>query len=241
MAMRLQCPAWWVGGFALLLSAVGAAGQGTFQNLDFEQSTIVSSHPSGYGYDTGIADVPGWTEYNGWGDSNYSDGMTVIYNTHTLDSPNVSLLGTGLPIPPMQGQYGVLLWGGDIIGSTNGASIGQTGQIPPTAKSMTFMWSLGFGGVAYYSLQVTFAGHSLSFRPISSTASYETYGADITALAGQTGEIQFTTSPFGGGNLIDNIQFSDQPVPEPSVSSLSALGALLMGWRLLYRRRGQRN
>jgi hypothetical protein len=26
--MRLQSPAWWVGGFALLLSAAGAVGQG---------------------------------------------------------------------------------------------------------------------------------------------------------------------------------------------------------------------
>jgi hypothetical protein len=40
-----------------------ASGQ-AFINLNFEQSTIVSSSPTSFGFSSGIANVPGWTEYN---------------------------------------------------------------------------------------------------------------------------------------------------------------------------------
>jgi len=38
--MRLHHPAWMSAGLALLLSAAGAGGQGTFQNLDFEHPLL---------------------------------------------------------------------------------------------------------------------------------------------------------------------------------------------------------
>jgi hypothetical protein len=65
--------------FALLLLCQSGLAQG-FVNLDFEDSAIVSSQPTGYGWSYGTASVPGWTEYNGWGDANYSGGATLIYN-----------------------------------------------------------------------------------------------------------------------------------------------------------------
>lgn len=199
-----------------------------FANLDFEQSTIVSSSPSGGGYNSGTADVPGWTEYNGWGDANYSGGATLIYNNQPLDEPGVALEGTDFPIPAIQGQYSVLLLGGDILGGTQGAAIGQTGTIPLTAQSMTFWWGTGLNN---YSLQITFGGNLLSFSPISSTANYVIYGADISGYAGQTGELLFTEGPSAGEGVIDNIQFSSTTVPEPSEFALGALGTLLLGFR----------
>ena len=199
-----------------------------FVNLDFEQSTILSSSPSGGGYNTGTADVPGWTEYNGWGDANYSGGATLIYNNQPLDEPGVALEGTDFPIPAIQGQYFVLLLGGDILGGTQGAAIGQTGQIPLTTQSMTFWWGTGLNN---YSLQITFDGQLLAFSPISSTASYVIYGADISAYAGKTGELLFTEGPSAGEGVIDSIQFSPSAVPEPSGLALGTLGALLLGFR----------
>jgi hypothetical protein len=82
-----------------------------------------------------------------------------------------------------------------------------------------------------YSSEVSFGGHALSLSVLGITPNYDIYGADISAFAGQTGELRFTAPPQTL-NIIDNIQFSDQPVPEPGVLGLSALGALLVGWRV---------
>ena len=35
--------------------------------------------------------------------------------------------------------------------------------------------------------------------------------------------------------FLDDIQFSDQSIPEPGVFGLSALGTLLLGWRVVRR------
>ena len=147
-------------------------------NMDFEQSTIVSSSPSGYGFNIGTANVPGWTEYNGWGDNNYSGGATVIYNDQTLDSPEVALEGTNYWTPAIQGNYSVLLWSGSIFlqEETNGAAIGHTGQIPFSAQSITY-W-----GESENSLQITFNGQMLSFIAITNTANYTIFGADISGI-----------------------------------------------------------
>ena len=55
------------------------------------------------------------------------------------------------------------------------------------------------------------------------------------AYAGQTGELLFTDPSFlgfqGGPAIIDNIQFSSNPLPEPSELALAALGTLLLGFR----------
>jgi hypothetical protein len=217
---------------------VVAVGQGTFQNLDFEQSTILSSHPSGYGFDTGIATVPGWTAYNDGVSSNYSGGMTLIYNDRPIDSPGICLEGADYPGErAIQGNYSVFLMSGSYLypGWPEGVQIRQSGRIPPTARSLTY-W-----GDSYGALRITFSGQVLLFSVMSSAPSYTVYGADVSAYAGQTGELLFNAYwPYGGG-MLDNIQFSNQRVPEPSVCSLSALGALLLGWSSLRRRRCQRN
>jgi hypothetical protein len=219
--MRLQTPAWLIAGTALLLSAAGALGQGTFQNLNFEQSIIVSSSPSGYGFDTGTANVPGWTEYNGWGDANYPGGTTLDYNSETLDAAGIALEGTAYWRPAIAGNYSIFLEGGSIPSSqygTNGAAIGQTGQIPATAKSISFY------GSSFYAA-VTFNGQLLSFRTIGNGQNFTIYGADISTYAGQTGELLFHALWPGGGGMIDNIRFSNLPIPEPGVFGLSALAA----------------
>lgn len=58
-------------------------------------------------------------------------------------------------------------------------------------------------------------------------------GGDISAIAGQTGQMLFIALPgtvFNAGyGLLDNIQFSAQAIPEPGVYGLFAFGALLLG------------
>src|SRR5262249_13167976 len=133
--------------------------------------------------------------------------------------------------PALQGNYSVLLLGGEAVGNnTNGASIGQSGQIPNAARSITY-W-----GGSRNSLQITFAGHLLAFSVISNVNSYTVFGADISAYAGQTGELLFHAPPQTGGGMIDVIQFSSQPIPEPGFLGLWGLAALLASGRVLQRK-----
>ena len=179
-------------------------------------------------YGSGLADVLGWTEYNGWGDNNYSCGCTLIYNNRPLDDSGVCLVGTAFEpgaVGAIQGNYSVWLLGGstDAENSQSGASIGQTGQIPLGTESITY-WGSG-------ALNVTFDGQVLSFAAISSNPNYTVYQADISACAGQTGELLFTAPWPNGEGLLDNIQFSTVPVPETNSFGLFALGALLLACR----------
>jgi hypothetical protein len=210
--MRFYCFA-----VVLILLLQNSIGQ-DFVNLDFEDSIITSSQPSFQGFNYGTANVPGWVEYNGWSDSNYAGGASLIYNNQTLDNPDVSIWDTTYFRPAIEGDYSVYLYGGSAAyaltypGWPTGASISQTGQIPATAKSISFE---GYG------FQVSFNGQLLSFTGGS---------ADISAFAGQTGELVFAV-PWQSQGVLDDIQFSTQPVPEPSFFGLLALGCVLFGLR----------
>ena len=99
-------------------------------------------------------------------------------------------------------------------------AVGQSGTIPFDAKTLTF-WGDNPAFV------VTFSGQVLSYAAIASTTSYSIYAADISAFAGQTGELLFTT-PAGPRALLDNIQFSNILIPEPGILSLVVVGASVL-------------
>jgi hypothetical protein len=175
--------------FAILVLCKGTLAQG-FVNFDFELSTITSSSPSGYGFNWGMANVSGWTAYGDRASSNYTGGTSVFYNDQWLDSASVALVDANYWSPALHREYAILLFGGTSAGATtNGAAIGETGQIPLTAQSITY-WGSSWNH--QQNLQITFNGQLLSFIAISNTATYTIYGADISAYAGQTGELRFT-------------------------------------------------
>ena len=219
--MRLHPSGCLAAGVALLLGAAVALGQGTFQNLNFERATIILNPSNRFypyaAYATNA--VPGWKFFGGIG---YPD---ILYNDVALGSPCISIHDANdqYGFTPIQGQYSVYLqrFGGYV-------AIAQTGRLPSNAQSLTF-WSYFTG------FEVTFAGQVQPYISIGTGPNYTIYGGDISAFAGQTGELRFS-----GNGFLDNIQFSTQPIPEPGVSNLSALGALLLGWRVLRRPRFQR-
>src|SRR6266436_5855804 len=96
-AMGLRTPAWLAVGFALLLSAIAAEAQGTFQNLDFEGARVSPTPVNGYGdqVDPALA-FPGWTVSVVWAGSN-TYALYTLYNNQTLDSPAVDLIGPSFP------------------------------------------------------------------------------------------------------------------------------------------------
>jgi hypothetical protein len=182
-----------------LFGIVGAPAQ-EFVNLDFENANLSSYNPGL----VPVSDaIPSWTAYLG------GVAQANIYYDATPNQIGIYIYDS----TALQGDYSVLIQGTP----TEPASIGQTGTIPATAQSLTW-WGIG--------AEVSFEGQPLPFSAIGYTTHYTIYEADVSAFAGQTGQLLFTSSHFGPalGETIDNIQFS--LIPEPGVSSLLALGGL---------------
>lgn len=204
----------------LLAGLIQCRSQG-FINLNFESSKLTNIVY--FGYPGTVATVTGWA-YSGVNPVN-GDPNTFPYNSTSLDAPAVILEGTNNPYGPssIQGKYSIYLQGGSAFQSaTNGASIWQTATISASSLSI-YYW----GGP----LQVSFNGQALAFNAISNAPVYTVWGADISAYAGQTGELLFN-APWQSAALLDNIQFSTTSVPEPTTLVLTALGTLLLGCRL---------
>ena len=241
--MRLQSPAWFLSGVTLLLSLGGAASQGTFQNLGFESASLVPISANRVQFAPAF---PGWT-----GSIGGVQQTGALYNDITLDTSAISIIDHswsnpfGGPGGIMEGNFTAIL----IAGLTSlpygnqpvDVTLAQTGVVPVGTESLQFrayaLYSYPFDPFA-----VTLGGQTLSLIPLESGPNYTLYGADIRALAGQSAELDFTLfaqRPHMGNNYLylDSIQFCAEAVPEPSVFGLSALGALLLGWRALARRR----
>lgn len=208
----------------VFLFAIRALGQGTFQNLDFE-SANVSAFPRG---SVPIANaMPGWVGYLGviststvfYDDVSIGGAAISLQSTNSILAPNVS---------PIAGRYSALLQSSVGIEPST-AAVAQTGQIPATAASLQFY------GASF--MLVTFGGQLLPLVELGTGPGYQIMGADISAFAGQTGELKFSvprTGPIGvmTSSYLDNIFFSNQQVPEPSAFGLIGLGALLFGYHL---------
>ncbi len=217
---------------ASLCAIVDVAVAQGFLNLNFEESYVVSSQPTPYGFRSGMANVPGWTAYYAWGASNYPGGTTLIYNNETLDAANASLEAADYFQPRLAGNYSVLLKGGTYssqVYGTKGVSLGQVGQIPPQARILSY-WSRA----NYFHL--SFDGHPLmvtDLGPVSSNPGIypgiRLFGADISGYAGQTGELLFHVGWQSMGGMIDNIAFSS--IPEPGSPILLGLGIFCLAWR----------
>jgi hypothetical protein len=126
--------------------------------------------------------------------------------------------------------------GGPGLGTPADTILSQTGLVPAGAKSLQFKAYDPFDVSPFVPLAVTLGGQQLSLTPLMSAVNFTLYGADFQGWAGKTAELDFIVfaeRPHQNNNYVflDSIQFSDQPVPEPGVLGLSALGALLLSWR----------
>jgi hypothetical protein len=218
-AMRLHGLAWAGALFALLLSAARPQAQGTFGNLNFEAANVPVVPPNHFGSDVSVSNgVPGWVVYLGG-----IQQSSVLHNNISLGAAEVAILGPQwFSDQILEGSYTVSLQPAT-AGPPTTTAIGQTGLVPATAESLRF-----YGRGAY---TVTFAGQPIPLVALGTTSSYTIFGGDVSAFANQTGQLLFQ-----GGGLLDAIQFSDQPVPEPSITGLVSLGALLLSRRVLRRR-----
>jgi hypothetical protein len=214
-------------------------GQGVFQNLNFESANVPPSGRETYPnfVPVGLA-LPGWTAYVG-----AAQQTQVGYNAPANGTASITLIGptwnaadTAGTLGIIDGNYSVdLQTGANPLnnGTTVGASIEQLGAVPSNAQS------LQFDADETTPLSVTFNGNELLPIVLASGLSadgvpYTTYGANISAWAGQTGELEFTADVSHDNFVVlDDISFSPQSVPEPSPLALTGVGALAFA---LYRR-----
>jgi hypothetical protein len=213
----------------LILLCQDGQAQG-FINLDFERATIVQN-PSSPGAPYAVYArnaIPGWIPTSILGADD------IIYNTSALGATTVSIFDIKGPAPIIEGEYSIQLFGGQ--GVPTGASISQTSLVPVDAESILF--KAKYSGLPGGTLLVSLGGQNVSFSAISPGPNYTLYGGDVSAFAGQVQQLMFTAPP-GVNNYweLDDIQFSNIAVPEPRVFVLFASYALLLGWRVLRRRR----
>ncbi len=220
VAKRLPAKLGLASSLALLLGTTAAVGQGTFQNLNFEQARIPPTPIGAYGtlVDPTLA-FPGWTVGGG---GNY---LYVLYNNLTLGAPAIMLMGPFFPngpgYTPLQGFYSVGLYY-DNPSIVPPPTLSQTGLIPATARSLNFLVGADIGGA------VEVNGVNIPLVPVAGGR----LAGDISAYAGTVAQLTFTISPTTTGDTgmyFDDIQFSASVVPEPNTFTLSALGALLVG------------
>jgi hypothetical protein len=210
-----------------------------FTNLNFESATLVPIYSSPYYVYFNTA-LPGWSGFAGT-----SQFTVAVYDTYALGSANISILDSNFSAP-IQGNYTVLLQAGGVTDPDSGTnvfvdvSLSQTGLVPLGTRSLTFLASLAFPSSPF---TVSLGGTDLNLIsfPVANQ-NYSLYEADVSAFAGQTAELTFTALTQKGHAQdcwlsLDAIQFSSDPIPEPSGLSLLAIGVVALGcWRVTYRK-----
>jgi len=207
-----------------LLLANSALSQG-FVNLDFEHPRL-PLNPD-FNFISASNGIPNWTAYL----DDTPQGF-IAYDTLSLGGALVILEDTNsssLGPFPIQGKYSVLLQGAFSLGGSTNASIGQTGQIPVGSLSLLLFVASNYG-----QFLASFNGQNIPLIQTGATANYVIMGGNISAFAGQTGQLLFTT-PFQSGALIDNIQFSTSGIPEPGTLVLAGIGGLILAAKICKR------
>ena len=219
----------------LILFSTPKGHASEFQNLGFDEPILANS--------VDVSDQPLWAAsgvraYQGTGgdffprwtvtdDLNHAE-VTLAYQISNSFWDYSPFLGRSAILVPGDGGYAVYLCGD--FRTRNGVSIRQTATIPTDALKLTFT-------IQYNPVDVRVDGQlvSLAFASDRDALSYGIGGpgalmADISAFAGRTVELSFSTTPSNeliGDSLrfdhsvIDDIAFV---VPEPSTWTMFVLG-----------------
>jgi hypothetical protein len=219
---------------SLLFAVPSSNGQGSFQNLGFESGTVVPIPDDPYNRVYFDEAFPGWRGYVGG-----IQETAALHNAIFLCCSAVTLQGgESRPQLAIEGTYSVFLQAAARLGTQQPAdtSIAQIGLIPGDAQSILFRSQL-FGEGPF---ELSLSGQRVPLVTMEITPNYHLLGADISAWAGQQSELRFTAVAATDGRLVewvlDSIQFSATPVPEPSTLALFSV-ATVMGWFYFRRKR----
>lgn len=213
----------YIGMCSVWLGLGGASVAQGFINLDFERATIPPTPAGQFGplrADPALA-FPGWT----MGPNGTSAANITSYNNLTLGSVAQVLIGPNQPnaihYTPLQGSYSALLQFGPSEQAGTPA-LSQIGVVPADARSINFLASTDHDDA-----RVTLNGLDIPLTRIGGGR----LAGDVSAFAGRQVELTFSTKSYGGKWLyFDDVVFSPVTVPEPSVGSLAAAGAVFWLW-----------
>ena len=165
---------------AVELTSHSGLSQGTFVNLNFESANV-----SGYAQNS--SNIPITQALPGWGAPNSSDTSALVwYDAISAGGYMIAINDANLQgvLSAFQGGYSAWLFGG----ANAPATISQTGLVPSVTKSLEVdIQSFGSPFV------VTLGGQTLNMVPLQTFSSYTLYGADISAFAGKTEQLSFTS------------------------------------------------
>jgi len=208
---------------------------GQFQNLDFDAATtnitigLPPDQGAGYGSTSDL--LPGWQLLQGTGPVSLvglnlnpiSLGVASIYDHDSQGFP-ASVLG----------RYSLGLYPGyNLIFDYQPFSLQQTGDIGANMQTIRF---LNYGSP--FEVMVNGTRISLTYEYQPGSPDLDTRQAivtgDISAFAGQTVQLKFTTMDIAGSavNGLDNIEFSTQIVPEPRATTFVLAGLMVLALQL---------
>jgi hypothetical protein len=211
---------------AVLRGCTVFQAQGAFANLDLQGASIPDVPFGQFGADVPAAQgIPGWSAFVGM-----NQVATILHNNATLGGTAIAILGPSWPASSrLQGRYSVMLQAGNDPSGQPGlrvaASLAQVGAVPMSARALLYY-------ARTEGIEVSFAGQLLSSVVMANATNYKIYLADVSAFAGQTGELRFTalppplgvTPPFN--SILDSIQFSE--IPEPGALAVAGLGTAIL-------------
>lgn len=216
----------------------------SFLNLNFETANVSASPAEFFpNYVSVGTALPDWTAYLG-----ANQQTQVGYNAPANSTASITLIGPSWNSADV-GRYGVgiidgnysvdLQTGLDPNGTTlDNVLIEQYGTVPSTSQSLLFK------AFETTPLTVSFNGNALAPVALSTGTSsdglpYTLYGVNISSLANQSGELEFTADFNGSFNyvVLDDISFSTTAVPEADVAVLTGIGGLVFGARRWLARR----
>jgi hypothetical protein len=220
-------------------------GKADFINLDFELAQITPLPPSETVFgDVSFADAfPGWT--------GHFSGLFVdqpvtraTYNNLTLGLYNISIVRHPWDFsdvwPVIQGNHMAILQSG--TGQTS-AILKQTGRVPASATTIEIKAGHRDRDDPNFSrLRVTLGGANIQLFPAQQIADYVVFRGDISSFSGQIRELTISTNSISNishwSTSVDQISFSNLPVPEPSSLGLCGIGCCVLSYRSRHSRKG---
>jgi hypothetical protein len=191
-----------------------------FKNLNFEDSPIPNNGSVSVSVSTSLL-FPSWT-------LRFNDTIqtTASLNTVVLTATAAALnTGDGLEDSILEGTRSAYLQS-----LFNSASLAQNGDVPAGTQSIRFLTAAGLGPL---DVSLLMNGQAIPLATLSQDNGIFLLGGNISAWAGMNSELRVIVTGIdvhgdAGSALIDAIEFSSQPIPEPSMLGLVPLGAFAM-------------
>ncbi len=202
---------------ALLLCDFQTSAQGTFQNLNFEDSALPRRWQPDYYPASQV--LPGWTLFR---DHTAVTDSLIGVDAFPLGPGFIALVSSQNFPGRAEGLFSMALSNNQnpLTGAESPNGIGQIGEVPLGSKSLRF---LNYFDVVPPVVEINGSVQPVYFDPEIPMRS----AVDVSSFAGQTVDLRFY-SRSRASTIIDTIAFSTLSVPEPSTWTLTIFGSITL-------------